>query len=162
MHSAEGSKQQAGLWPNPSIGYFGDKIAGGLGVNGGRQGGYIEQTIVLGRKLYLAQQAAGSDVRLATLEKEEQRYRVQNAVRSAYFETLGAQEMLALAKSRALLSGKMLDAVKRLQNTGARDASEALMAQIDLERAKLAVDVQAAELRRHWERLRTIVGDPPW
>ncbi len=160
LHSAEGSKQQAGLWPNPSVGYFGDEIAGGVGVNGGRQGGYIEQTIVLGRKLYLAQQAAGSNVRLATLEKEEQRYRVQNAVRSAYFETLGAQEMLVLAKSRAQLSGRMLDTEKRLQNTGARDASEVLMAQIDLDRAKLAVDVQAAELRQQWERLCTIVGDP--
>ena len=160
LHSAEGRKQQAGLWPNPTVGYFGDEISGGTGVNGGRQGGYIEQTIILGRKLYLAQQVAGSNVRLATLEKEEQRYRVQNAVRAAYIETLAAQEMLALEKSRAELSGKMLDTIQGLQNTGARDASEVLMAQIEFERANLAVDVRQAELRQQWEQLRSLVGDP--
>src|SRR5580658_4516714 len=61
VRSAQARKLQAGLWPNPTVGYLGDEIAGGLGVNGGRQGGFIEQTIVLGRKLYLAQQVAGSD-----------------------------------------------------------------------------------------------------
>jgi outer membrane protein, heavy metal efflux system len=160
IRSSQGRKQQAGAWPNPTAGYFGDEIAGGLGVNGGRQGGFIEQTIVLGRKLYLAQQIAGSDVKLATLAKEEQRYRVQNDVRVAYFQTLAAQEMFSIAKARAELAAKMLDTARRLQNTGSRDSSEVLMAEIEAERAKLAVDVQQAQLQGQWENLRDVVGDP--
>src|SRR6202035_4160383 len=128
----------------------GDEIAGGVGVNGGRQGGFVEQTIVLGRKLYLAQQIAGLDVKLATLAKEEQRYRVQNDVRVAYFQTWAAQEMFSLAKARAELAAKMLHTARRLQNTGSRDSSEVLMAEIEAERAKLAVDVQQGQLQGKW------------
>lgn len=160
VRSSEGRKRQAGLWPNPTAGYFGDEVAGGLGNNGGRHGGFVEQTIVLGRKLYLAQQVANSDVKIAALAKEEQRYRVQNAVRVAYFQTLAAQTMLTLAKQRVELAATMLDTAQRLQNTGARDASEVVMAEIEAERAKLAVDVQQAQLRQQWENLRDIVGDP--
>jgi outer membrane protein, heavy metal efflux system len=160
VRSSTGRKQQAGAWPNPTVGYFGDEISGGIGVNGGKHGGFIEQTIVLGRKLYLAQQIAGSDVKIATLAREEQRYRVQNEVRAAYFQTLAAQAMLSLAKARVELAAKMLDTAQRLQNTGSRDASEVMMAEIEAERAKLDVDVQQAQLRRQWENLRDIVGDP--
>ena len=160
LRSSQGRKQQAGAWPNPTIGYFGDEISGGIGVNGGRHGGFIEQTIVLGRKLYLAQQVAGSDVKLATLAKEEQRYRVQNNVRVAYFQTLAAQAMLSLAKARVELASKMLDTAHRLQNAGSRDASEVVMAEIESERDQLGVDVQQAQVRQQWDTLRAIVGDP--
>jgi outer membrane protein, heavy metal efflux system len=160
VRSSEGRERQAGAWPNPTVGYLGDEISGGVGVNGGRQGGFIEQTIVLGRKLYLAQQVAGSDVKIASLEKEEQVYRVQNAARSAFFQALAAQEMLALANARVTLAAKSLDTAQRLQNAGSRDASDVLMAEIEAERAKLAVEVQQAQLRQHWENLRDVVGDP--
>jgi cobalt-zinc-cadmium efflux system outer membrane protein len=68
--------------------------------------------------------------------------------------------MLTLAKQRVELAAKMLDTAQRLQNTGARDASEVMMAEIEAERAKLAVDVQQAQLRQQWENLRDVVGDP--
>ena len=157
---AEGRKQQAGLWPNPTLGYFGDEISGGFGVNGGRQGGFIEQTILLGRKLYLAQRVASDDQRIAGLQKEEQRYRVQNAVRAAYFQTLAAQEMLSLMTARAELASRTLDNTRLLQNTGARDASEVAMAEIELERARLNVEVQHTQLEEQWEILRSILATP--
>ena len=159
VQAAQGREKQAGLWPNPTVGYFGDEIAGGRGVNGGRQGGFIEQTIVLGRKLYLAQQVAGSQAKMAALAKEEQTYRVKNAVRTAYFETLAAQEMSTLAEQYVKLAGQMLDTARRLQNTGARDQSEGAAAEIEVERAKLNADVQRARVQQEWENLRAIVGD---
>jgi cobalt-zinc-cadmium efflux system outer membrane protein len=160
IKSAEARKLQAGLWPNPTVGYLGDEIAGSLGVNGGRQGGFVEQTIVLGRKLYLAQQVAGSNLTIAALEKEEQRYRVQNAIRSAYVETLAAQELVALADQYVKLSVATLATTQGLHNIGARDESEVTMAEIEAERAKLGAEVQRAHLQQEWENLRSIVGDP--
>lgn len=159
VRSAQARKVQTGLWPNPTVGYIGDEIAGGLGVNGGRQGGFVEQTIVLGRKLYLAGQVAGSDAKIATLKQEEQRYRVQNTIRSAYFRTLAAQELVALADQYVKLSATTLDTAQRLRNIGARDESEVAMAEIEVERAKLAADVQRTRLQQEWENLRSIVGD---
>lgn len=160
VRSTQGRQVQAGLWPNPTVGYVGDEIAGGLGVNGGKQGALVEQTIVLGRKLYLAQKVAGFDVRIAKLEKEEQRYRIQNAIRSAYFQTLSAQELVRLDDQYVKLSVAILETGQRLANTGSRDASEVAMAEIELERAKLAADVQRDRLQQEWENLRSIVGDP--
>lgn len=160
VRSTQGRQVQAGLWPNPTVGYVGDEIAGGLGVNGGKQGALVEQTVVLGRKLYLAQKVAGSDVRIAKLEKEEQRYRIQNAIRSAYFQTLSAQELVRLDDQYVKLSVAILETGQRLANTGSRDASEVAMAEIELERAKLAADVQRDRLQQEWENLRSIVGDP--
>jgi cobalt-zinc-cadmium efflux system outer membrane protein len=160
VRSAQARKLQAGLWPNPTVGYLGDEIAGGLGVNGGRQGGFVEQTIILGRKLYLAQQVAGSDAKIAVLVKEEQRYRVQNAVRSAYVKVLAAQEFVALADQYLKLSITTLEAVQRLRNIGARDESEVAMAEIEVERAKLKAGIQRARLQQQWENLRSIIGDP--
>ncbi len=160
VHSAQALRQQAGLWPNPTVGYLGDEIAGGIGVNGGRQGGFIEQTIVLGRKLYLAQQVAGSEEKIAELQKEEQRYRIQNAVRSAYFQTLAAQELVALAERYVKLSTDALETAQRLRNIGARDESEVAMAEIEVERAKVAVDIQRTHLQQEWETLRSVIGDP--
>jgi cobalt-zinc-cadmium efflux system outer membrane protein len=160
VRSAQARRLQSGLWPNPTVGYLGDEIAGGLGVNGGRQGGFVEQTIVLGRKLYLAQQVAGSDAKIADLEREEQRYRVQNAIRLAYFQTLAAQELVALADQYVKLSATTLETVQRLHNIGARDESEVAMAEIEVERAKLNAEVQRVNLRQEWENLRSVVGDP--
>ncbi len=157
---SQAHKMQAGLWPNPTVGYLGDEIAGGIGVNGGRQGGFVEQTILLGRKLYLAQQVAGSDVKIAKLEQEEQRYRVQNSVRVAYYRTLAAQELVALADRYVKLAEKTLETTRQLRNTGARDESEVAMAEIELERAKLGADAQHAHLQEEWEALRAVVADP--
>jgi cobalt-zinc-cadmium efflux system outer membrane protein len=53
----------------------------------------------------------------------------------------------------------MLDTAHRLQNTGSRDASEVMMAEIESARAKLEVEVQQAQLLQQWENLRAIIGD---
>ena len=159
VQMAQGREKQAGLWPNPTVGYFGDEIAGGRGVNGGRQGGFIEQTIVLGRKLYRTQQVAGSQAKIAALAKEEQTYRVKNAVRAAYVETLASQEMVALATQYVKLAAQMLETARRLQNIGARDQSGIAAAEIELERARLNADIGQTHLAAQWEKLRAVVGD---
>ena len=44
--------RQAGLYPNPTVGYEGSEIRGGS-FGGGEEGAFIQQTIVLGGKLGL-------------------------------------------------------------------------------------------------------------
>ena len=48
--------RQAKLYPNPTVGYEGDQIRGGS-YGGGEQGGFIQQTVVLGGKLGLRSEA---------------------------------------------------------------------------------------------------------
>lgn len=47
---------QAGLYPNPTVGYSGNQINDGPGT-AGQQGGYGSQEFVVGGKLALAREA---------------------------------------------------------------------------------------------------------
>src|SRR6266568_2612896 len=62
IRAAKGRKRQAGLYPNPTIGYLGEQIAGGS-QRGGEQGGFIQQDIVLGGKLAAAQRVVEQERR---------------------------------------------------------------------------------------------------
>jgi cobalt-zinc-cadmium efflux system outer membrane protein len=52
IQEAAGRTLQAGLWPNPTVGYSGDEIRGGS-FGGGEQGVFIQQSVILGGKLGL-------------------------------------------------------------------------------------------------------------
>src|SRR5258708_6177347 len=52
IQAAEGRKKQSGLYPNPTAGYQGEQIRGGP-FHRGEEGVFIQQDIVLGRKLGL-------------------------------------------------------------------------------------------------------------
>src|SRR5207244_4433659 len=71
IRAAEGRKRQAGLYPNPTVGYIGEQIRGGS-QRGGEQGGFIQQDIALGGKLGAAQRVFEQERRQAEAEREEQ------------------------------------------------------------------------------------------
>ncbi len=108
IRAANARRQQAGLYPNPTVGYTADEIRGGS-VGGGKQGFFVQQTIVTGGKLRLSQDVFRKESQLATIEAEEQRIRVTSAVKMAFLRVLAAQELL--------------DARRDLANI-ARDAAE--------------------------------------
>ena len=100
----EGKALQAGLWPNPTIGYLGEQI-GLKGTAGEYQGGYLQQRIVLGGKLGLSQQKYEARADAARNYVEAQRLRVENDVETSFYEAFGADvklqiydELLGMAK----------------------------------------------------------------
>src|SRR3984893_15915054 len=50
--AATGRTLQAGLWPNPTVGYISEEIRGGS-YGGGQHGVFIQQNVLLGSKLGL-------------------------------------------------------------------------------------------------------------
>src|SRR5579863_2189150 len=54
IRAAQARTKQAALYPNPTVGYSGDEIRGGS-QGGGKQGFFVDQTIVTGGKLARAQ-----------------------------------------------------------------------------------------------------------
>ena len=56
IEAARGRATQAGLLPNPTVGYTGSEISGGPIIRGGEHGLFVEQTIPLGGKLGLSRQ----------------------------------------------------------------------------------------------------------
>src|SRR5262249_48056615 len=69
--------RQAGLYPNPTVGYYGDEIRGGS-LGGGKQGGFVSQTIVLGGKLRAARRVAELQAMQVETSAQVQRFRILN------------------------------------------------------------------------------------
>ena len=97
VEAARGNALQAGLYPNPSIGYESDTIGQGNPTGNrtpGQQGGFVEQTVVTMGKLSLARQAAARDIEIAEQKLKATEADVQAQVRAGYFAVLAAQRNL--------------------------------------------------------------------
>jgi outer membrane protein, heavy metal efflux system len=159
IRAANARRQQAGLYPNPSIGYTGDEIRGGS-VGGGKQGFFVEQTIVTGGKLRLAKDVLSHETDLATIEAQEQRIRVDSAVKMAYIRVLAAQELLDTRRDLYNISQDRAETERRLFNTGQADETEVLDAEVDAQRMRTAARMQENTLREEWRSLSAVVGQP--
>lgn len=159
IRAAKARQQQAGLYPNPSIGYSGDEIRGGS-VNGGKQGFFVQQTIVTGGKLGLSRDVFGKEAKLAEIEAEEQKTRVTTAVKIAFLRVLSAQELLDARRDIAKIAQDSMETQKRLMNTGQADETEILEAEVEVQRMRMAARMQENTLREEWRSLAAVVGQP--
>ena len=159
IRAAKARQQQSALYPNPSLGYTGDEIRGGS-EGGGKQGFFVQQTLVTGGKLRLNREAFGKDVELATIEAEEQRIRVQTAVKMAFLRVLAAQELLDARRDLAKIAQDALETQRRLANTGQADETEVLDAEVEAQRMRMAARMQENTLREEWRSLTAVIGQP--
>jgi outer membrane protein, heavy metal efflux system len=156
---ATGRTLQAGLWPNPTVGYVGEEVRGGS-YGGGQHGVFIQQNVILGGKLDLDRKVRSEEGKQAVAEAEEQRLRVENGVRIAFYQSLAAQQML---ETRKTLSGIAKDAVETTQqlfNVGQADQPDLLQAQVEADEADLAVLAAEQDQLRAWRVLTSVVGKP--
>src|SRR6267378_2389383 len=159
IRATKARQQQAGLYPNPSLGYTGDEIRGGS-VGGGKQGMFVQQTIVTGGKLGLSRDIFGKEVKLAELEAEEQKIRVQSAVKTAFLRVLAAQELLDARQDMAKIARDAAETQRRLVNTGQADESEVLEAEVEAQRMRMNARIQENTLREEWRSLTAVIGRP--
>lgn len=159
VRGAQGRARQAGLWPNPVVGYTGEELRGGR-FGGGQHGGFVEQTIVLGGKLRRSRAVFQQEKRLAEIEAEEQRLRVVNGVRVAFYRALAAQEALANEREQARVAQQALETHERLRNLGQMDETEVLGARIEAQQAQIALSRAENRWRRAWASLAAVVGRP--
>jgi outer membrane protein, heavy metal efflux system len=159
VRAAEGRKRQAGLYPNPTIGYQGEQIRGGS-FRGGEQGAFVEQDIVLGGKLGAAKNAFEQERKQAEVERQEQRLRVTNGVTIAYYQSLAAQETVALRTRLLKLAQDAVETSKQLFNVGQSDQPDLLQAEIEAEQAELALVAAQQNQQQRWKALAAMVGNP--
>ena len=159
IRAAKARQQQSGLYPNPTVGYIGDEIRGGS-IGGGKNGFFVSQPIVTVGKLGKNRRILGEEIRLAEVEAEEQKIRVENAVRIAFYRVLAAQEMLEAEHDLARIAQDNAETERRLSNTGQVDESELLQAEVQARRMQMAVRVRESTLRQEWRGLTAVVGKP--
>ncbi len=159
IRAANARQQQSGLYPNPTMAYTGDEIRGGA-VGGGKQGFFLQQTVVTGGKLRLSRGVFGKDVKLAEIEGEEQEMRVQSAVKMAFLRVLAAQELLYARRDMAMIAQDAAETARRLMNTGQADETEVLEAEVEAQRMRMTARMQENTLREEWRSLAAVIGQP--
>jgi outer membrane protein, heavy metal efflux system len=159
IRAANARRQQASLYPNPTVGYTADEVRGGS-VGGGKQGFFVEQTIVTAGKLGLSRNVFANEANIAAIEAEEQRMRVTSAVRMAFLRVLAAQELLDARRDLAKIAQDSTETQSRLQNTGQADESEVLESEIETQRMRIAARMQENTLREEWRSLAAVIGRP--
>ncbi len=160
VDAAKGRATQAGTLPNPTVGYVGDEISGGALNRGGEHGFFVEQTIPLGGKLARGREVFTRQAAAAEAMTDTQRQRVLTAVRQAYRAAIIADRRVTVREQLARLASESVDIAKQLFNTGVSDQPDTLSAEIEAQRAQLALDDARSMRLRVWRELGTLIGDP--
>jgi cobalt-zinc-cadmium efflux system outer membrane protein len=160
VDAARGRWLQAGLYPNPMIGYVGDEI--GMAGRAGMQGMQLSQTIVRGGKLGLDRAAASQEVAQAQQQFEAQRLRVLNDVRTQFYQLLVAQRALELSDELAELGERGLKTAELLFRPPVQEVSrvDVLQAQIELSTARVTAEQARNRHVAVWRRLAATIGAP--
>src|SRR5260370_27826561 len=156
---AAGLAKQEGLYPNRPAGYYGDEIRGGFN-RGGKQGGFISQTIVTGGKLRAARRVAEMQAEEVDTSGQVQRLRIVNNVRVSFYEVLGAQRLVDVRQNLAKLAGDATQTSHQLGNVGQADRPDILQAEVEQQQANVSLRIAQQQLQASWRMLAAVVGKP--
>lgn len=160
VEAARGRARQAGLLPNPTIGYAAAEVASGPIIRGGEHGFFAEQTIPLGGKLRrdrtVFEREADQAHALASLQEQ----RVRTAVRTAYYDVLTLERRVQVNDRLAQLGFEAVGVSRQLFNVGASDQPDVLESEVEARRAQLAASAARNDRFAAWRRLAAVVGDP--
>lgn len=160
IRAAEGRRMQAGLYPNPTVGYAGEEISFGPVMRGGEHGFLLQQNIVTAGKLALSRRVFAMEQNQLEALAKAQRQRVLNTVRILYYQALGAERVVEMRNELARIAREAVATSHQLFNVGQADQPDVLEAEIEAERTELGLFAAQNERARVWRQLSAVVGDP--
>ena len=160
VRAAEGRRHQAGAFPNPVVGYFGEELVFRAARESSEHGVFVEQTIPLGGKLSKARRVFEREREQAEAVASAQRLRVTNSVRVLYFEALGAQRLVELRADLADLAREAVEITKELYNVGQADRPDQLEIEIEAERAEIEMLRARGDWEQAWRAIGAMVNNP--
>ena len=155
----EGTYRQAGLYPNPQIGYL-NGSASNASVKQSN-GVFVSQEFVTAHKLGLDQQASSQEIKRFQWDREAQAMRVLNDLKIRYYEVLGAQEAIAVSRQLEKIAEENLQTAERLFTSKQGTKSDILQAKVQLETVQLSREDAEYRHSAAWEQLSTIIGTSP-
>jgi len=160
IRAAEGRRAQAGLMPNPIVGYAGEELSARAFGQKSEHYVFAEQEVPLGGKLKKSRDIFARERAQAQAEAAAQKQRVLNAVRTLYYEALGAQRLVEVRDELAKLASEAVEVTGELFNTGAADRPDVLAIQVEARRARLDLVMAENERDQTWLQIAAVVGDP--
>jgi cobalt-zinc-cadmium efflux system outer membrane protein len=159
IDAAQGRATQAGLYPNPTVGYEGDRI-GAAGTAGEMQGVFIDQTIVTAGKLRLDRAKYAQEVSQTEAQALAQQYRVVNSVRISFYRLLAMQRLLEVRADLLKVAEDAVQTTEELVNIGAANKPDLLQARIEARQERLALENARTQYEAAWRHLAALVGVP--
>ena len=158
VDAAQGRWVQAGLPPNPMIGYAGEE----MGANGtaGMQGFFIGQQIITAHKNRLDRAVVAQEIQQAAQQLEAQRLRVLTDVRVAFAVALAAQRQLDVTEELVRVSDETVETIAKLEQALQRSRVELLQSQIEAEAAHVLLGTARQEYAGAWRRMVSLAGVP--
>jgi outer membrane protein, heavy metal efflux system len=158
IRAAQGRALQAGLYPNPSVGYMGSEV--GNEGTAAMQGGYIEQEFVTGGKLRISRAVVEQEVRQARQELSMQQLKVLNDVRTQFYDVLVAQRLLEISQQLVGVGEEGLRVAAALLKAQEVGRADELQARIELDTARIQVENARNRHLGAWRRLAAVAGVP--
>jgi cobalt-zinc-cadmium efflux system outer membrane protein len=154
--AARGTWLQVGLHPNPVIGYSAEDMNDD--GTAGKQGGFVAQRIVLGKKLQLNRQVAGYEVAKAEQRLAAMQYRVLTDVRQAFYDALIAQRKLELTGEISRIAEQAVQAAVGLRAAQEGSRVDELRARLELDATEILANSARNQHAAAWRRLAAVVG----
>ena len=158
INVARGRQLQAGLYPNPVIGYHATEI-GNL-ETAGAQGAFVTQRFITGGKLQLDRTIAGKDIDETHLQLHVQQQRVLSDVRVRFYDALVAQRRVDLTKELARIGNELVKATETLIAGRQGTENDLLQAEIKADESHILLGNATNEHTETWRRLAAVVGMP--
>jgi cobalt-zinc-cadmium efflux system outer membrane protein len=159
VEHSRGMAQQAGLYPNPAVGYAGE-LMGVSGTAGEFQGGFIQQTIVTAGKLRLSRAKYCQAAFEAEIRAQGQQHRVANGLHVIFYELLGTQRTIDLHRRLVTNAEEALHTHKEMANTGQANQADLLLKEAALSRARIALRAAENQYVALWQHLAALTGCP--
>ncbi len=160
IRSATGRKVQAGLYPNPTVGYTGEEMSARHFGKTSEHFFFVEQKIITGGKRKYRRAVFEQERARAEADYEAQKRRVLNTVRILYYEALGGQQQVELWGQLARIAREAVDISEQLFNVGQADRPDVLESEIEAHKAELDLIAAENSLEQVWEILAIVVGNP--
>lgn len=158
LSATRGQQLQAGLYPNPVLGYQGMEM--GIRGTAGQQGGFIGQRFIMGGKLKLDQAAAAKRVTASHFEFHAQEMRVLSDVRIRFYEAVILQQRVKLTNELVRIGDELVRATEQLLKGRQATQNDLLLAEIQVDESRILFDNSTNEEAESWRRLAAVIGLP--
>lgn len=160
IRAAQGRRRQAGMFPNPIVGYQGEEFAFRAFNEKSVHSFFMEQAIPLGGKLSKSRRVFEQVVAQAEAESAAQKQRVLNTIRILYYEALGAERRVELRMELSRIAREAIKTTSELLNVGQADRPDFLESEMEAQRVELELVNAQNDREQIWRLLASVVGMP--
>jgi outer membrane protein, heavy metal efflux system len=156
--AARGKMVQAGLYPNPTLGWEASDMGNSPDGSAGKQGPTLGFTVVTGGKLGIAQSAASHAVAAADWNATMRWYEILVKLRTAFYDTLAAQLEVQESEELVKITEQSLATAEKLEKSSVGDRPDVLRARVEMEQSRNRLEVAQRRADTTRARLAAAMG----